>query len=206
MSRFLIAVLVASLAGLPGSAQEKVVTSSGKTLIIYPNGTWKEEKSHIPLEKNNDILRPKTSTAKASILKGRATIYYNPIKWKLKGGEEGGRSNFVHADGDAQAMIITERIQMPIETLEKVALENARAAAPDAVVSHREKKRVNGLDVVELHIKGSVQNTPFYYMNYYYSCEKGIIQAITYTSQNLFNEYKADFVDFLNGLTMEPYN
>ena len=200
------AAFLLSLFCLPLFSQEKAVTGSGKILLIYPDGTWKEAKTNIPATGTDGITRSKTSTAKAGILKGRAAIYYNPKKWNPKGIEEGGRTGFIHAEGDAQAIVLTERIQMPMENLEKVALDNAKAAAPDAVVTHRETKHVNGLDVVALQMQGTIQGTRFCYYNYYYSCEKGVIQVITFTSQNLFNEFKADFDDFLNGLTLEPSN
>ena len=197
------AILLA-LAWVPLLSQEKAVTDSGKTIWIYPNGTWKESKAPASVSIANDMVRPKLSTAKASILKGRASIYYNPAKWKPKGVEEGGRSNFTHIDGDAQAIIITERIQMPLENLEKVALENAKSAAPDAVIALKETRRVNGTNVTVLQIRGTIEGTSFVYYGYYYSFDKGVIQVITFTSKNLFNEYKTDFDDFLNGLTIEP--
>lgn len=194
---------VFSFTFLPIFSQERAVTESGKTVLIFPDGTWKNEKSKPSPSGSNEFSKPASSTARANILRNRASIYYNPKKWKPKSEEEGGRTTFIHTDGDAQAIIITERIQMPMDGLEKMALENAKAAAPDAVVTHRETRRVNGLDIVLLQIKGTIQGTKFHYYSYYYSSEKGIIQAITFTAQNLFNEYQPDFEEFLNGLTVD---
>ena len=201
-----LATILISLSCMTLLSQERAVTDSGKTVLIYPDGTWKDAKTNTAGTGKNGITRPKVSIGKAAILKGRATIFYNPKKWKPKGDEEGGRTSFVHADGDAQAIVLTERIQMPIENLEKVAIDNAKLAAPDTVITHRETKRVNGLDIVAIQMKGTIQGTRFCYYNYYYSCEKGVIQILTFTSQNLFNEYKPDFEDFLNGLTLESSN
>ncbi len=201
-----LATVLLSIPCLPLFPQERAVTDSGRTVFIFSDGTWKDAKAKVLVTGTDGVIRPITSTSKASILKGRAAIYYNPKKWKPKGNEEGGRSGFIHAEGDAQAIIITERIQMPMENLEKVALDNARSAAPDAVVSRRETKRVNGLDIVALQINATIQGTKFCYYNYYFSNEKGAIQVLTFTSQNLFNEFKPDFEEFLNGLVIEPSN
>lgn len=204
MNPLIPAITFFAMVGPPLQSQEKAVTSSGKKIIIFQNGTWKNEQDVIKTPATQMLSRPETSTAKASILKGRASIYYNPTKWKPKGNEEGGRTTFLHVDGDAQAMIIAERIQMPIEALEKMALSNAKAAAPDASIVLREVRHVNNLEILMLQVKGKIDGTPFIYYNYYYSGEKGVIQAITFTAQNLFTEYKSDFEDFLNGLSLEP--
>jgi hypothetical protein len=204
MKRTALALILASLGTLPAPAQEKATTLSGKAILVFPDGTWREEQKTDFKFLDMGQRKPRAATAKASILKGKATIFYNPSKWKTKGKEEGGRSSFTHVDGDAQAMIICERIQMPLETLETAALANAKGAAPDSAITRRETRKVNGLDVVMLQIQGTIQKTPFTYLNYYYSGEAGIIQVITFTSRNLFKEYQPDFEDFLNGITLEP--
>ena len=197
-------LVLLTVATAPLVSQEKAVTSVGRKVLLYPDGTWKEDSAGSRVETSAGNTRPAASTVKASILKGRASIYFNPNKWKAKGPEEGGRSTFIHVDGDAQAMLITERIQMPLASLEKVALDNAKAAAADATLVFKEMRRVNGLELLVLQIKGTVSGTPFHYYGYYYAGEKGVIQAITFTAQNLFPEYRTDFEEFLNGLTLEP--
>jgi hypothetical protein len=204
MNTTILALALISLYGASLYSQEKAVTSAGKTIIVYPDGTWQEFREYVSTDKPEYYVRSKSSTAKVNILKGKATLYYNPRKWNLTKVEEGSQTHFLHKDGDVQAVIIAERIQMPIETLENVALGNAKKAAPDAIITLRETRRVNGLDILALQIKGNIQNTPFKYYNYYYSGGKGVIQVITFTSQNLFNEYIPDFEEFLNGLTIEP--
>ncbi|MFN8012810.1 MAG: hypothetical protein U0P81_15680 [Holophagaceae bacterium] len=192
------------LLALPLPGQEKATTASGRVVLLFPDGTWKEDKPAAVPGGREGATRPRSATEKFPVLKGKASIYYDPQKWKPKGPEEGGRSGFNHVDGDAQSMVITERIQMPLASLEKVALDNAKAAAPDATVAFREMRRVNGQDLLALQIKGTINGIAFIYYGYYYSGERGIIQAIAFTSQNLFQEYKADFEAFLNGLVIEP--
>ncbi len=98
-------------------------------------------------------------------------------------------------------MAITERIPIPLSTMKKVALDNARQAAPDAKIILEENRQVNGLHVTCLKIVGTVQGIPFTYFGYYHSGSKGTIQLLTYTANTLFAEYQDDFTDFLSGLT-----
>lgn len=203
MKRMILALAAGALA-LPLGAQEAATTTSGKKVLLYPNGTWKVDGGVLPAGVVPQAGVPKLSTAKASICRGKASLFYNPKKWKAKGEETGGKSAFEHVDGDANAILITERIEIPTESLETVALTNARNAAPDAQINLKESRVVNGAKVEVIGLKGTIAGIKFQYFGYYASGAFGTIQAITYTSQNLFEEYKADFVDFLNGLILAP--
>jgi hypothetical protein len=199
-----ILMLVSGTLLLPLGAQEAATTASGKKVLLYSDGTWKADGKLVAPGAVSQAGIPKAATAKASICKGKASLFYNPKKWKPKGEETGGRSAFEHADGDANAIIITERIEIPTESLETVALTNAKNAAPDAQITFKESRVVNGAKVEVIALKGTIAGIKFQYFGYYVSGAFGTIQAITYTSQNLFEEYKADFVDFLNGLVLAP--
>lgn len=185
-------------------AQEKAMTESGKKILLYPDGTWKPAQvSGEASIKPGAYSRPASSTAKAEINRGKYVIYYNPKKWKPKGDEEGGRSTFNYIGGDGGAVIIAERLQIPLESLKAIALENAKEAAPDAAISFEEMRNVNGKEVLALQMKATMKSIPFQYYGYYYSDKNGAIQVLTYTGQNLFDEYKKDLEDFLNGFMAE---
>jgi hypothetical protein len=79
---------------------------------------------------------------------------------------------------------------------------NATKAAPDAQIVHEERRTVNGSEVLYLQIEGTIQGIPFVYHGYYYGGQGGCIQVIGYTAKNLVQEYRADIVDMLNGLTV----
>ena len=96
-------------------------------------------------------------------------------------------------------MLIAERLSIPTETLKKIALANAKEAAPDVRVISEEKRTLNGKEILCLKMIGTMQNIPFIYYGYYYSGSEGSLQVVTYTVQNLFDEFKSDFEDFLNG-------
>jgi hypothetical protein len=93
---------------------------------------------------------------------------------------------------------------MPIETLRNMALTNAKNAAPDARIVSQETRRVNGHDVSVLQIDGTIQGIRFTYLGYYYSGQEGTIQLITYTAANLFEEYKPQLEQLLDGFTINP--
>ena len=197
--------LCALLLAAPLAAQETAVTQSGEKVILYPDGTWKYGSSRGGAKvKPNEYARPDTATAKAAINRGKCSLFYNPKKWKPRGTEDGGRSSFEHMDGDGYAMVITERMELSLEALKNVAVMNARKAAPDVEITFEEKRQVNGKDILALQMKGTIEGIPFSYYGYYYTGKEGTIQAIAYTTQNLLNEYKADFEEFLNGLSFEP--
>ena len=52
-----------------------------------------------------------------------------------------------------------------------------------------------------MKMKGTIQGLKIIYYGYYYSNADGAFQFLTYTSQNVFNEYENDMLNFLNGLT-----
>ncbi|MFO1372841.1 MAG: hypothetical protein U1F42_10785 [Candidatus Competibacteraceae bacterium] len=142
------------LMSFPVLAQEKAVTESGKKILLYPDGTWKPEQtsSEAPT-KSGAYSRPVSATAKADINRGKYFIYYDPKKWRQKGSEEGGRSSFEYIHGDCGAIIIAERLQIPLESLKEIAIQNAKKAAPDASVSSEEMRTVNGKQVLVLQMK-----------------------------------------------------
>ena len=103
-------------------------------------------------------------------------------------------------DGDLYGLIITEKVEIPIETLKVIALENAKAAAPNMSIVKEEFRNVNGLKVLLLHMNGTIQGIKFSYYGYYYSNSNGTVQFITYTSQNLLDGFKSKIEDLLNGI------
>lgn len=197
-----LTLLLAAPVWTQEKTQEKATTESGKKILVFPNGTWKPD-AEKPAPGGQTSL-PAGATAKLMINRGKSALFYNPKKWKVEKEEEGGRSTLEHTEGDGYSIIITERLEIPLEGLRNIALTNAKNAAPDAQIISEEKRRVNGKDVIALKIKGTISEIPFFYYGYYYSGKEGTIQAITYTAQNLFDEFKGDFEELLSGLVINP--
>ena len=101
---------------------------------------------------------------------------------------------------EGYARIISEKIGIPTETLAKIALANAQKVDPNAKIAFKEKRLVNGKEVIVMHIEGTLNDIPFRYYGYYYGGTSGSIQAITFTVSSAFERNAEDFTTFLNGL------
>ena len=194
---------------LSTAAQTNAVTSNGEEVILYSNGTWRfvnKEDSNVSKLDTNKIAFTKTSEA-TFLLKSNVTsvgINFNPKKWSFKKStsNKDAEYSFQLKDNDAYGMMITERIEVPLESLKNIALENARNIAPDIKAVKEEYRNVNGVTVLFMQLNGTTQGIKFTYLGYYFSNEKGTVQLVSYTPQSLLNEYKTQLMELLNGLVV----
>lgn len=188
------------------NAQINAVTSSGDEVILYYNGTWRYANDTTVTNKeintNNTLFeKDKKQTFLVKSSKVNVGVWINPKEWVFTKGKEGEAAEyqFRKKDGDLYAILITEKLEIPIETLKEVALGNARSAAPDIRLLKEEYRTVNGKKLLMMQMNGTIQGMKFTYYSYYYSSSNGTIQLITYTGENLFNSYLNDIERFLNG-------
>ena len=129
----------------------------------------------------------KKSTFLLKSKKFNVGVYLDPKLWSFNTLTDNPEAEYELQlkDGDLYGLIITEKVEIPIETLKVIALENAKAAAPNMSIVKEEFRNVNGLKVLLLHMNGTIQGIKFSYYGYYYSNSNGTVQFITYTSQNL---------------------
>lgn len=146
---------------------------------------------------------PASAGHSVELLNGRATVTMDAARWRPAKSDEPGRLNFHHVSGDIQAMIIAERIAIPIEKLKNIALSNAREVSRDIKVIEEGRRTVNGVEVALLRLEGTVEGVAFTYLGYYYGGDQGSIQVITYTGRNLFDEHRAAMEEFLNGFRVK---
>ena len=85
-------------------------------------------------------------------------------------------------------------------TPREIALENAKAAAPDVKVLFEETRNINKKDVLCMKFNGTVRGIPLTYYGYYYGGKQGAIQLLSFTGTDLFEKYEKDMTDLLNGL------
>jgi len=197
------------LSAVVGYSQTRALTDKGEEVILYENKTWrfanKEEEVEVFNVPTNQTKFTKSdkSTFLIKSEKANVGVYLNPKKWSFKKADtnEAAEYTFELRDKDAYAMIITERIAMPIETLKKIALQNARGAAPDIAVVKEEMRNVNGTEVFCMQMNGTLDGIKFTYFGYYYSSKSSTVQFLTYTSENLLDEYMPDIQELLNGFT-----
>jgi DNA-directed RNA polymerase subunit RPC12/RpoP len=134
------------------------------------------------------------------VVKGPFGVWIDPQKWERASSEENPiKIDFNHKKGEAYAILIAERISFSMELLKKAAVANAKKAMPDVKIASEEKRVVKGKELLCLKLTGTFQGTPYIYYGYYYGGSGRSLQVVTYTASNLFDEFKQDFDDFLNG-------
>ncbi len=189
------------------NAQLNAVTDTGDEVILYQDGSWKFlndsiiDNYEIPIN-DKVFLKEKKSSFLVRSKKLNIGIWINPKNWKFTKGTENDayELQFQKKGGDLYGMLISEKMQIPVETLKGIAIENAKGAAPDIKVVKEEYRNVNGIKVLMMQMSGTIQGMKFTYYGYYYSNANGTIQLLTYTGESLFNNYIDDIEVFLNGL------
>ena len=197
-------VTLAFLLALPAlvGADQKAKTEDGREVILRDNGTWVyADAIKKDTKKAGEFKKEKTATLQYKGKRGTFALHLVPGVWKKADESPNADAEvaFVHKDGDAMAMVIAERIQIPLETLKRVALENAKKADKDTKIIKEEKRTVNGKEVLCLIMNAKPEGVPITFYGYYYSGEQGAIQVLTWTGENLFQELKPELEAFLNG-------
>lgn len=190
-----------------GLAQTRAVTETGDEVILYDDGSWsfldedlEAENAEIPV--NESLFeKDKKSTFQIKSKKLEVGLSINPKEWSFTRStdNESAEFEFQMKGEDLYGMMITEKFEIPLETLKQIALDNARSAANDIKLMKEEYRMVNGVKVLMMQIKGSLQGIKFIYFGYYYSSSMGTVQLVTYTGEGLFEEYYDKAEIFLNG-------
>ena len=188
------------------SQEIKATTEDGRAVLLNPNGSWRYSEDRKASAREDfdfpQFFKPESATV---LLKGKRVKYglwYDRSKWLLDQNIDNTSAEYelTHVEGDRYVVIIPERLQIPLETLGIAAIANAKKAAPDTRIPFEEKRIVNGKEILCLRMDATIQGIPVSYINYYYSGKAGAVQLMTYTGQNLVEEYQPDMMDLLNGL------
>ena len=91
-------------------------------------------------------------------------VWLNPNKWAISKGAEPQEYKFTLKGGSAYGMLITEKIEFPLETLKKAALKNAQNASPDIALIKEEYRVVNGTRVLMMELEGTLQDIKFNFL------------------------------------------
>lgn len=205
MKRIALLLICLSLISVV-SAQKKAVTETGDEVILFENGTWKYqneddlEKTEIPINPKA-FKKDKNSTFLLKSNNLNIGFWLNPKLWSFKKANDNPDAEYelTLKDGDLYGMIISEKVEIPFETLKTIAFETARSAAPDLKIMKEEYRIVNGLKVLLLQMDGTMQGIKFSYYGYYFSSTNGTVQFVTYTAQNLLDDYRKECDILLNG-------
>lgn len=193
---------------LYANAQINAVTENGDEVLLYKNNTWKYSNESlneaVKILKNNKLFtKDENSSFLVKSSKTNVGVWINPKDWSFSKAKTDSPSEFKfdHKELDVYGMLIAEKTEIDVELLTNIAYENALEAAPDVKIVQKEYRTVNGLEVVMMKMSGTIQGVKFIYFGYYYSSAEGAFQFLTYTSQNLFDEYENDMLNLLNGFT-----
>jgi hypothetical protein len=206
MARFLFIPIFVSIMVLfqgIGYAQDiRAKTENGREVILKSNGTWVFVDVGKPSPDRGSFQKSERSTSVFTAKGGKFSVWFDPSKWTKEETEKTGRTFFRHVDGDVYAFLIPERISMTSAAIKEIAIENAKGAAPDAKVTYEEKRKVNGKEILCMRIAATSKGINFMYNGYYYGGKEGTVQFVTYTSENLFQEYEPAMTELLNGLVV----
>ena len=192
---------------MPVFSQQTAVTETGDVVILYDNGTWSYlQKDTISVEdiKVNPIRFTKSATSLFLLKSTRVNIgcYINPENWSFAKAKENEAAEYEinNMKLGLYGMLITEKLDLPLESLANIALDNARDAAPDVEVTEKEYRYVNGLKVLMMRMTGTIQDIRFSYFGYYYSTKNGATQYLVYSSEEIVNQNISEIEELLNGL------
>lgn len=160
------------------------------------------EASGVPETNPTIFTKGKTATFQVKSARIPMSVWIDPKKWSFKKADpdEPSEYEFTLKGEEAHAILITEKIEIPLSSLRDIALENAREVAPDVYIAKEEYRTVNDTKVLCVQMNGTVQGIKFSYFGYYFSNASGTIQFITYTSQKLLADYQKAIEQLLNGM------
>lgn len=190
------------------TAQRKAVTESGDEVILYDDGTWKYPED-FKLDNRNTIKTNSTNFHKSSnatfLLKaknGNVGFWIDPKKWRFGKAATNHSADFEldSKNQSLQGLIISEPVEIPIESFEQIALQNGKAFAPDLKILHKEYRTVNGLKVLHLQMEGTQMGVKFSYYSYYFSNSISSIQFVVFSYSNIIKKYTTEADELLNGI------
>lgn len=209
MSRIIFAVIAIFMVTIV-YANQRAITDTGEEVILNSDGTWvftNESKLGEEVIKTNksDFKKPASSTFLLKSTKNNSAFWINANTWTFKKATDTAAAEYdlQLKNNDLFGLVITEAISVPVESLTKIALTNAKDVAPDMEVLEKEYRYVNGLKVIYMEMAGTLQGMKITYLGYYYSNESGATQFLIYTGTNLVDKYKEEITDFLNGLDVQ---
>src|SRR5262245_15605830 len=180
----------------------KARTETGKDVLLYPDGKWKyveeTKKDSSGPQVHNKPLSAKTLFKPTG---GNFELWVNESKWGQfnQAGDETGKVQAKLKLGDAYAIVVSEEIGIPTDTIKDIAITNVKSVGSDFKLIAEEKRVVNGRDIVSLRFNVTVRGIALAYYAYYYGGKEGTIQVICYTGENLFDKYREPMEELLDG-------
>ena len=204
-----IALLFLLFISVKADAQTKAITDNGDEVILYENHTWKytdDFKRQESIIKSNGASFTKNKEATFLLKSNNIPMgfWLDPKVWSFEKAKSNlsGEYELQQKNASIQAVIITEKVYLPIETLRTVVVTNARQVAADYEVVKEEFRMVNGLKVLYIQSQGTVSDMKFMFYGYYYTDSATTLQYLcTGFAANELQDQKAA-EDLMNGLIL----
>jgi hypothetical protein len=203
--KLLIIAAMACIPALLGAADRRAKTDDGKEVILRDDGTWifanETTRETGKVARPGVFVKAPKSTLAYKGKRGTFAMHLVPNIWKKtdKPSNPVAEVEFIDGENDAYAMVIAERISIPLEALKSAAIQNMRAVDNEAAIVKEEKRVVNGKPMLAMIMNVKTQGAAFTFYSYYYTGDEGSFQVVTWTGQNLFKELQPELEDFLNG-------
>ncbi|HJW31388.1 MAG TPA: hypothetical protein VJ508_19300 [Saprospiraceae bacterium] len=190
----------------PVMGQIKALTDTGDQVVLYSDGTWKYvnrdtiKEAEIP---TNPQEFKKTANADFLLKSTRIDVgvWLDPKSWTFnpRNDNEAAEYELDHVNGSLYGLLLTERLDLPLTTLGNIAVQNAREAAPDIEVTHKEFRMVNGQKILMMRMTGTIQDIRFSYYGYYFTANGGATQFLVYADEKFMEENLPMVEELLNG-------
>jgi TonB family protein len=105
-----------------------------------------------------------------------------------------------HVSKDAQVVVISDKTSVPLSRLQDLALQNAIKTDPYPTVTAVEQRVVNGRKLLCVTYEATAKTGPTTFYGYFYSGEEGTVEVIAMAPRKLFQGYRSELTDLLNGL------
>ena len=202
--------------------QTLAVTEYGDTIYVYDSGRWAYEPNDALLEPEPEesyldrqltidssmvahTTPPNTDKELVSRF-GFLTIRYQDSLWqRVPPAQINEDAEFVlkSRTNDMYCLVIVEEIAMSSEAILKLALSNMKNyARTEPTVHHVERRQVNGTEVLSAKYGVHANGMDMTFAAYFYSSDRGTLQFMAWTTDNLYERSAADIEDLLNGLVV----
>lgn len=149
-------------------------------------------------KKSNDAKQLIKSKVNAS------ACYYDSKKWSFSK-HENKDSEFVFQLKSARvkAMMLCEKSTAPLLIHRDAVFANIKKVVPDAQLIYQEYRNVNGQNVLQIEITGTVGAYPCMYWGYLVSGAAGSTTWLAFGTQELVSQNKVDIETLMNGLVKQ---
>lgn len=137
---------------------------------------------------------------------GNFLLKFDPEVWKADPPSSAGTWQLASRTGEAYAKLIAEKYEIPIDSLQQIALEKMKEQDPKMRLVSKREVTVSGVRVRELQIDTAPGGIPVTFLGYYYGGKGGAVQLLTWSAPAEFASQRAVLQSLLDGLVINVPN